>query len=490
VGVGGATVKPGYRQQHMVAHLGPHLGGEKAGAAGLLVIPFRPANTGRTRWSSRPGGCSPTAILGIVPLRRRARAQPVDKRLDEYDFYPFITDEAGLVQFSPERFEQGVEHLLSNRNSSAARELIVIGEQNLVRDTFASAWLARYKLFYETYGGDDVINNNEVYLENYKRIVQLIGRSFPNTGIEILLHNLVNPARSIVAIENGAVTGRTLEMGTTKLVLDLKTRRQRGQDKLNYRITLGARQFKCTTIPIFRPEYGLVGAICINIDERFLREEVMPNPERLAAFMDNFLKMDMDVEENILSAAEYRAALNGKRHFLDDAIRSGSAASSRGRALAAILFSDIRDSTEMMNADQETTLATLADNGRIHRQLIARHRGRFLKEMGDGVLASFTTATQAVQCALDLQREIRRDGRYSARIGIHLGEIVQADGDVYGDGVNIAARVNGEAEPGGIVVTDVVFDNVRSLEGVTGHDLGLRTLKGIPGEVRLWNIEV
>lgn len=85
-----------------------------------------------------------------------------------------------------------------------------------------------------------------------------------------------------------------------------------------------------TTIPIFRPEYGLVGAICINIHERFLREEVMTNPEKLRAFMDNFLKADMLVEEDILSPAEYRAAINGKRHFLDEAIRGGATRLQRG----------------------------------------------------------------------------------------------------------------------------------------------------------------
>lgn len=140
----------------------------------------------------------------------------------------------------------------------------MIGEQNGVRDTFGSEALAGYKRLFDAYDGDEVINENEAFLDNYKRIVRLIGQSFPNTGIEILLHNLVNPSRSVIAIENWAVTGRALEMGTTSLLLDLKTRRQRGQDKLNYQLDIGGRRFKCTTIPIFRPEYGLVGAICIS----------------------------------------------------------------------------------------------------------------------------------------------------------------------------------------------------------------------------------
>ncbi len=305
---------------------------------------------------------TPIIVIGLVGHRggddgadvavRRRRKPDETRRLDEYDFYPFTTDDAGLVHFSPERFDVAVAYFLSHRNPTAARELIVIGEQNRVRDTFGSEPLSRYKQLYVAYDGEGVISDNEVFLENYKRIVRLIGQSFPNTGIEILLHNLVNPAKSVIAIENGAVTGRTLEMGTTSLVLDLKTRRQRGQDKLNYQLDIGARRFKCTTIPIFRPEYGLVGAICINIDERFLREEVMRNPEKLQAFMDNFLKADMQIEENILSPAEYRAALNGKRHFLDEAIRGGTQSTSKGRYLAAILFSDVSGYSEMMKTDQ------------------------------------------------------------------------------------------------------------------------------------------
>ncbi len=428
------------------------------------------------------------ALLAVAVQRRQSPDET--KRLDEYEFYPFTTDEAGLVHFSPERFEEAVGYFLKNRNPTGARELVVIGEQNRVRDTFSSEPLSHYKELYVAYDGEGVINDNEVFLENYKRIVRLIGQSFPNTGIEILLHNLVNPSKSVVAIENGGVTGRTLEMGTTSLVLDLKTRRQRGQDKVNYQIDIGARRFKCTTIPIFRPEYGLVGAICINIDERFLREEVMRSPEKLQAFMDNFLKADMQVEENILSPVEYRAALNGKRHFLDEAIRAGSESTPKGRYLAAILFSDISGYSVMMKADQAATLGILDTNRTIHTKNIARYRGHFLKEMGDGVLASFPSASEAVACARSIQREVGSDGRYSVRIGIHLGEIVQANGDVFGDGVNLASRIHGEAEPGGIAVSEVVFDNVRNLEGISGIDLGPRSLKGFTGSVRLFGIEV
>ena len=101
-----------------------------------------------------------------------------------------------------------------------------------------------------------IAEDNDEFLENYKRIVRLIGRTFHDMGIEVLLHNLANPAKSICAIEGGEVTGRALELGTTSLVIDLKKRKLLNQDKLNYELNIGARRFKCTTIPIYRREFG------------------------------------------------------------------------------------------------------------------------------------------------------------------------------------------------------------------------------------------
>ena len=176
------------------------------------------------------------------------------------------------------------------------------------------------------------MSENDVFLENYVRIVHQIGRSFPNTGIEILLHNLVNPSRSLIAIENGEVTGRQVGSGATNLVLDLKTRRQRGEDKVNYELNIGARQFKCTTIPIFRPDYGLVGALCINIDTHFIRDVVETGGDRLEAFIDNLLRTDFELGENILSKDEHRNAEMGKRHFLDEQIRARGQPRQRAQA--------------------------------------------------------------------------------------------------------------------------------------------------------------
>jgi len=409
------------------------------------------------------------------------------KRLEEYDFYPFIVNESRHIEFSPEHFNHAVRYFLAHRNSVAARELIVIGEQNFVRDRFATAEINEYRRLYDRYDGDSVISDNEAYLENYKRIVSLIGRSFPNTGIEILLHNLVNPARSIVTLENGEVTGRKLEMGATNLVLDLKTRRYQNQDKLNYALNIGARQFKCTTIPIYRRDYGLVGAICINIDSRFIREAVKSNPEKLDAFIENLLKTEMQLEENILSPDEYQAALRGKRHYLDEAIRAGDADRSQ---LSAIMFSDIVGYTTMMATDEATALRALEVSGRIHRDRIVRNGGRLLKELGDGVLAMFDSVSSAVATAREIQSSAKAEGLFQLRIGIHLGEVTVSAGDVFGDGVNIAARIEAFAEPGTIVASETVYNNVKNKDGVVCVDLGPRELKGVEEPIRLYAIEV
>ena len=161
------------------------------------------------------------------------------------------------------------------------------------------------------------------FLENYKRIVRLIGDSFPDSGMEILLHNLTNPSKALFHIKNN-VTGRNVEAPATNLVHDLKMRGLRNEDKLNYELNIGARKFKCTTIPIFREDYGLIGAICINVDVNYLNDDVLASMDNARAFIASLCKTDMVLDENILSRDEYDKALAGKRHFRDFAHASAS----------------------------------------------------------------------------------------------------------------------------------------------------------------------
>jgi predicted transcriptional regulator YheO len=157
------------------------------------------------------------------------------------------------------------------------------------------------------------------FLENYERSLRLIGKSFPNTGIEILLHNLADPAHSLITLENN-VTGRHLRDGTTNLLIDLKRRQLLNEDKSNSELNIGARKFKRATIPIKRKKFGIVGGICINIDANSITDQVLQDRERIISWFQNLLRTDMTLDENILSKDEYAKALKGKRHFKEDAI--------------------------------------------------------------------------------------------------------------------------------------------------------------------------
>jgi predicted transcriptional regulator YheO len=239
------------------------------------------------------------------------------RNLEDYDFYPFAINRENFPEFNLKDFRLGMHYFLKNNDYTAARQLIFIGEHNNVRTQLEPAEQKVYARLFEKYEGKKIADDTTEYLENYVRIVRLIGKSFPNSGIEILLHNLADPSHSLVVLENN-VTGRHLRDGTTNLLIDLKKRQLLHEDKLNYELNIGARKFKCTTIPILRKEFGIVGAICINIDANYLTEEVMQNKERIEAWFKNFCRTDMQLDENILSKDDYAKAMKGQRHFKDD----------------------------------------------------------------------------------------------------------------------------------------------------------------------------
>jgi len=247
----------------------------------------------------------------------KERRRKFGRNLDEYDFYPFTVSRENFGEFSLKDFRLGMHYFLKNEDHTAARQLIFIGEQNNVRTQLEPTEQKVYAQLFDKYDGKKVADDTHEFLENYERIVRLIGKSFPNTGIEILLHNLADPAHSLVALENN-VTGRRLRDGTTNLLIDLK--RRENEDKLNYELNIGSRKFKCTTIPIKRKEFGIVGAICINIDANYTTEEVLKDRQRIETWFQNFLKTDMQLDENILSKDEYAKALKGKRHFKDETV--------------------------------------------------------------------------------------------------------------------------------------------------------------------------
>jgi adenylate cyclase len=168
------------------------------------------------------------------------------------------------------------------------------------------------------------------------------------------------------------------------------------------------------------------------------------------------------------------------------------------RRLAAILAIDVAGYSRLMGADEEGTLAALRA---IRRELgdpkIKECRGRIVKTTGDGLLVEFASVVDAVRCAVEVQREmairnanVPKERRIEFRMGINLGDIIVEEGDIFGDGVNIAARLEGLAEPGGICASRVVRDQVRDKLDFTFEDMGERQVKNISRPVRTHRILV
>src|SRR5690348_3902706 len=168
------------------------------------------------------------------------------------------------------------------------------------------------------------------------------------------------------------------------------------------------------------------------------------------------------------------------------------------RRLTAILAADVVGYSSLMERDEDRTLARLKAHRReLVEPLIAERGGRLVKLMGDGVLVEFASVVDAVRCAVLIQRGTagREAGvpeaeRIRLRIGINLGDVIrEADGDLYGDGVNIAARLEGLAEPGGICVSRTVHDHVRGKVPFAFRALGPRRVKNIAEPVEVWRVD-
>jgi predicted transcriptional regulator YheO len=259
--------------------------------------------------------------VGFLVGRFRERRRLEGKALTEYDFYPYAATAENFAAFSLKDFRLGMHYFLRHRDTRAARQLLFIGDQNDIRRQLTEADKTTYEKLCARYHATGVADDSHEFLENYRNIARMIGRTFPNMGIEVLIHDLSNPTHSITTIESGEVTGRVVGMGTTALLVDLMRRVNLKQDKLNYELNIGSRRFKCTTVPILRKDYGVVGAICINIDINYIRDQVVTSADRVAEFFQNYCRTDMTLDENILSKDEYRRALAGKKHFRDFAVQ-------------------------------------------------------------------------------------------------------------------------------------------------------------------------
>ena len=166
------------------------------------------------------------------------------------------------------------------------------------------------------------------------------------------------------------------------------------------------------------------------------------------------------------------------------------------RRLAAILAADVAGYSRLMGADEEGTLSRLKDQRQaLFDPKITEHRGRIVKTTGDGLLVEFASVIDAVRCAVEVQRgmaernaEVAPDQRMEFRIGINVGDIIIDGDDIYGDGVNVAARLEGLAEPGGICVSRTVRDQVRDKLDFGFQDMGAQSVKNIARPVRVHRV--
>jgi adenylate cyclase len=166
------------------------------------------------------------------------------------------------------------------------------------------------------------------------------------------------------------------------------------------------------------------------------------------------------------------------------------------RRLAAILAADVAGYSRLMGVDEEGTHERLQAHFReLVNPKITEHRGRTVKNTGDGFLAEFPSVVDAVRCAVEVQRgmadrepEVREERRIRFRIGINLGDVIVEEHDIFGDGVNVAARLEGLAEPGGICVSRMVRDNVRDKLNLAFEDMGEQQVRNIARPVRVYRV--
>jgi adenylate cyclase len=171
---------------------------------------------------------------------------------------------------------------------------------------------------------------------------------------------------------------------------------------------------------------------------------------------------------------------------------------SQTRRLAAILAADVAGYSRLIGADEAGTLGRLkAARSRVLDPAIAEHRGRIVKTTGDGLLVEFASVVDALRCANEVQGQMAErnaaapgDNRIEFRIGINVGDIVVEDGDIFGDGVNVAARLEGLADPGGICVSARVQEDAAGKLDITFDDLGEQSLKNIARPVRVYRVRL
>lgn len=155
------------------------------------------------------------------------------------------------------------------------------------------------------------------------------------------------------------------------------------------------------------------------------------------------------------------------------------------KKLKAIVFTDIVDFTKISADDEQQALDLIDKQRDILKPIVFEHKGEWLKEIGDGLLFSFDSSLDAVNCSIAIQQSLQKVDDFTIRIGIHQGDIFIKDGDVYGDDVNIASRVEGFAPEGGISISDKVKKDIQSVSKIKTDFIGHRKLKGVEQETKV-----
>src|SRR6266478_9170067 len=160
------------------------------------------------------------------------------------------------------------------------------------------------------------------------------------------------------------------------------------------------------------------------------------------------------------------------------------------RELAAIMFSDVVGYTAIMGRDEQKGVQAIADHRAQLRSILPRFNGRLIGEIGDGTLTSFHSVLDAIGCARELQANLKEDRELRLRIGIHLGDVLLTNNTVLGDGVNVASRIHALAPPGGICVSEHVYDEIRNKPGMVARNLGKKNLKNVSRPIRVYALQV
>jgi len=175
--------------------------------------------------------------------------------------------------------------------------------------------------------------------------------------------------------------------------------------------------------------------------------------------------------------------------------RVGEAATEEQRRLAAIMFTDMVGYTALGQRNESLSLALVEEQRKLIRPILARHNGREIKTIGDAFLVEFLSALDAVRCAYDIQRAVREfnislseERRVHLRVGVHLGDVVESGGDISGDAVNVASRIEPLAEDGGVCVTRQVYDHVQNKFELKMASLGVKPLKNVSVPIEVYKM--